>query len=160
MRSKHNELDEEMQLQRNLHEPRRARIESNIHRVRAGESDRFRSERHVSLLAELSIHDDRMERHRRGVHETLDRTDADYGHWLSEFSRSLDSFRDSISSSEQLLKSATTIGRLASLQDRLTKQRDTFVSEMQASAEDFRVQFEDVIRYLRESNEQFRQALK
>ena len=41
MRSKHNELDEEMQLQMSLHEPRRARIENDIHRVRAGESDQF-----------------------------------------------------------------------------------------------------------------------
>ena len=101
-----------------------------------------------------------MERHRRAVHETFDRTDADYEHWLSEFARSLDIFRDGVFTSEQLLKSATTIGHLASLQDRLTKQTDTFVSETQASAEDVRVQFEDVVRYLRESNEQFRQALK
>jgi tRNA A37 N6-isopentenylltransferase MiaA len=36
MYSKHDELDKEMDLQMHLHEPRRLRIETEIHNVRAG----------------------------------------------------------------------------------------------------------------------------
>ena len=36
MHTKHDELDKEMDLQMHLHEPRRVRIETDIHNVRAG----------------------------------------------------------------------------------------------------------------------------
>jgi hypothetical protein len=36
MFSKHDELDKEMDFQMHLHEPRRVRIETDIHNVRAG----------------------------------------------------------------------------------------------------------------------------
>ena len=36
MYSKHSELDKEMDFQMHLHEPRRIRIETDIHNVRAG----------------------------------------------------------------------------------------------------------------------------
>lgn len=36
MFSKHDELDKEMDFQMHLHEPRRIRIETDIHNVRAG----------------------------------------------------------------------------------------------------------------------------
>jgi hypothetical protein len=36
MYSKHDELDKEMDFQMHLHEPRRIRIETDIHNVRAG----------------------------------------------------------------------------------------------------------------------------
>lgn len=38
MYSKHDELEKEMDFQMHLHEPRRIRIETDIHNVRAGES--------------------------------------------------------------------------------------------------------------------------
>jgi hypothetical protein len=41
MYSKHDELDKEMDFQMHLHEPRRIRIETDIHNVRAGNKECF-----------------------------------------------------------------------------------------------------------------------
>ncbi len=52
MYSKHDELDKEMDFQIHLHEPRRTRIETDIHNVRAGKIT-------VNILFTISYKDDR-----------------------------------------------------------------------------------------------------
>jgi len=52
MYSKHDELDKEMDFQIHLHEPRRTRIETDIHNVRAGKIT-------VNIPFTISYKDDR-----------------------------------------------------------------------------------------------------
>ncbi|CAF2574698.1 unnamed protein product [Rotaria sp. Silwood2] len=145
MFSKHDELDKEMDFQMHLHEPRRIRIETDIHNVRA---------------AELVMHDERVERHIRGVQETLEQTDADYHRMLNEFSKSILTYKDDIFGLEQVFVNATTSGRLSSLQDRLTKKRDTFMDNIRISLRNFRKRFDDSMQYLRQANVKFRKSFK
>jgi hypothetical protein len=50
MYSKHDELDKEMDFQMHLHEPRRIRIETDIHNVRAGNHLRQKNDLNVILF--------------------------------------------------------------------------------------------------------------
>ncbi|CAF4692579.1 unnamed protein product [Rotaria sp. Silwood1] len=145
MFTKHDELDKEMDFQMHLHEPRRIRIETDIHNVRA---------------AELVMHDERVERHIRGVQETLEQTDADYRRMLNEFSKSILTYKDEIFGLEQVFVNATTSGRLLSLQDRLTKKRDSFMENIRISLRNFRKRFDDSMQYLRQANVKFRKSFK
>ncbi|CAM4747075.1 unnamed protein product [Rotaria magnacalcarata] len=145
MYSKHDELDKEMDFQMHLHEPRRIRIETDIHNVRA---------------AELVMHDERVERHIRGVQETLEQTDADYRRMLNEFAESIVTYKDEIFGLEQVFVNATTSGRLLSLQDRLSKKRDSFMEKVRTSLRGFRKRFDDAMQYLRQANVKFRKSFK
>jgi hypothetical protein len=48
------------------------------------------------------MHDERVERHIRGVQETLEQTDADYARILNEFSKSMITYKDDVFSLEQV----------------------------------------------------------
>ncbi|CAF0808765.1 unnamed protein product [Rotaria sordida] len=145
MYSKHDELDKEMDFQMHLHEPRRVRIETDIHNVRA---------------AEIVMHDERVERHIRGVQETLEQIDADYGRMLKDFSKSISTYKDDIFNLEQVFVNATTSNRLLALQDRLQKQRDTLMNNIRVSLRSFRKRFDDSMQYLRQANAKFRKSFK
>lgn len=111
-------------------------------------------------LAELVMHEERVERHIRGVQETLEQTDADYSRMLHEFGKSLNTYRDNILSLEDVFVNATSSGRLTLLQDRLTKQRDDFMAQIRTSLRSFRKRFDDVMQYLRQANMKFRKSFK
>ncbi len=106
------------------------------------------------------MHDERVERHIRGVQETLEQTDADYRRMLTEFSKSILTYKDQIFSLEQIFVNATTSGRLLSLQDRLTKKRDIFMDNVRKSLRAFRKRFDDAMQYLRQANVKFRRSFK
>ncbi len=106
------------------------------------------------------MHDERVERHIRGVQETLEQTDADYRRMLTEFSKSILTYKDQIFSLEQIFVNATTSGRLLSLQDRLTKKRDIFMDNVRTSLRAFRKRFDDAMQYLRQANVKFRRSFK
>ena len=159
--SKHDELDKEMDLQMHLHEPRRVRIETDIHNVRTGDelSLRFLVET-VAFSAELVMHEERVERHIRGVQETLEQTDTDYRRMLNEFSKSIVTYKDEIFGLEKVFVNATTSGRLLSLQNRLSKRRDAFMEAIRVSLRTFRKRFDDAMQYLRQANIKFRKSFK
>ena len=106
------------------------------------------------------MHEERVERHIRGVQETLEQTDADYGRMLAEFARSINSYKDDIYGLEQIFINATTSGRLRALEDRLTKQRDTFMEHIRVSLRNFRKHFDEIVQYLRQANVKFRKSFK
>ncbi len=112
------------------------------------------------LLAELVMHDERVERHIHGVQETLEQTDADYRRMLNDFSKSIINYKDDIFGLEQVFVNATTSGRLLSLQDRLTKKRDIFMENVRISLRNFRKRFDDAMQYLRQANAKFRKSFK
>ena len=160
MYSKHDELEKEMDFQMHLHEPRRIRIETDIHNVRAGRIFPFVLLVSVRLLAELVMHDERVERHIRGVQETLEQTDTDYRRMLNEFSKSIVTYKDEIFGLEKVFVNATTSGRLLSLQNRLSKRRDAFMEDIRVSLRTFRKRFDDAMQYLRQANIKFRKSFK
>lgn len=106
------------------------------------------------------MHDERVERHIRGVQETLEQTDADYRRMLTDFASSITTYKDEIFGLEQVFVNATTSGRLLSLQDRLSKKRDEFMDSVRVSLRSFRKRFDDAMQYLRQSNVKFRKSFK
>jgi hypothetical protein len=112
----------------------------------------------LNILAELVMHDERVERHIHGVEETLQQTDTNYRLMLNEFSKSINTYKDDITSLEQLFINATTTGRLLSLQDRLAKKRDTFMDNVRIPLRNFRKQFDEAMQRLRQANANFRKS--
>jgi len=106
------------------------------------------------------MHDERVERHIRGVQETLEQTDTDYRRMLTEFSKSILMYKDEIFGLEQVFINATTSGRLLALQDRLGKKRDRFMESIRVSLRNFRKRFDDAMQYLRDANVKFRKSFK
>jgi hypothetical protein len=106
------------------------------------------------------MHDERVERHIHGVQETLEQTDADYRRMLTDFSKSIVTYKDDIFGLENVFVNATTSGRLLSLQDRLIKKRDTFMENVRVSLRTFRKRFDDAMQYLRQANVKFRKSFK
>jgi len=106
------------------------------------------------------MHEERVERHIRGVQETLEQTDADYTRMLKEFSKSIKIYKDDIYNLEKVFINATTSGRLLALEDRLIKQRNTFMDHIRVSLRNFRKHFDDIMQYLRQNNFKFRKSFK
>ncbi|CAF0926257.1 unnamed protein product [Adineta steineri] len=176
--TKHDELDKEMDFQMHLHEPRRIRIENDVHHVRAVHNafgdDELSDIGGVGTGSvdeidpvpapltktknELSTHDERIERHIRGVDETLEQTDTNYRLMLNDFSKSINTYKDDIHTLEQLFVNATTTTRLVALQERLAKKRDTFMENVRISLRNFRQQFDEAMQCLRHANASFRES--
>ena len=114
----------------------------------------------LPFLAEIIMHEERVERHIRGVQETLEQTDADYGRMLLEFSKLLTVYREDINSLEQVFVNATTSGRLQALENRLKKQRNVFMEKIRVLLRSFRQHFDEMIQYLRQTNVKFRKSFK
>ena len=106
------------------------------------------------------MHEERVERHIRGVQETLEQTDAGYGRMLIEFAKLITAYRDDINSLEQVFVHATTSGRLQALENRLKKQRNAFMERIRTSLRNFRQHFDEMIQYLRQTNVKFRKSFK
>lgn len=111
-------------------------------------------------LAEIVMHDERVERHLRGVQETLEQADADYLRMLKEFAKSVNEYKEDINSLEEIFTTATTSHRLLALQDRLVKQREDFMNTIRMSLRNFRNRFDDIMQYLRQANVKFRKSFK
>jgi hypothetical protein len=54
MQSKHDELDKEMEFQLHLHEPRRARIETDIRNIRAGQWSRSENDKRTATFSRIA----------------------------------------------------------------------------------------------------------
>lgn len=106
------------------------------------------------------MHEERVERHIRGVQETLEQTDAAYGRMLIEFGKLMTAYRDDINSLEEIFVHATNSGRLQALENRLKKQRNTFMERIRTSLRNFRQHFDEMIQYLRQTNVKFRKSFK
>jgi hypothetical protein len=106
------------------------------------------------------MHEERVERHIRGVQETLEQIDADYSRMLNEFSKLIGTYKNDVFSLEQVFINATTSGRLLVLEDHLKKQRNTFMEHIRILLRNFRKHFDDSIQYLRETNIKFRKSFK
>lgn len=106
------------------------------------------------------MHDERVERHIHGVKETLEQTDTDYRRMLSEFSKSIVTYKEEVFALENVFVNATTSGRLLALQNRLTKKRDQFMENIRVSLRGFRKRFDDSMQYLRQANIKFRKSFK
>ncbi|CAF5208317.1 unnamed protein product, partial [Rotaria magnacalcarata] len=104
------------------------------------------------------MHDERVERHLRGVQETLEQIDADYTRMLRTFSKSLASYKDDVCNLEEVFVNATTSNRLLALKDRLDKQRTILMDDIRTSLRGFRKRFDDSMRYLRQANVKFRKS--
>jgi hypothetical protein len=113
-----------------------------------------------SSLAEIVMHEERVERHIRGVQETLEQTDSDYNRMLTEFTKSMNAYKNDVYSLEQVFLNITTSGGLRALENRLKKQRHAYMEKIRASLRNFRQHFDEMILYLRQANVKFRKSFK
>jgi predicted RNase H-like nuclease (RuvC/YqgF family) len=112
------------------------------------------------FVAEIVMHEERVERHLRGVQETLEQTDAEYSRMLTEFSKSINTYKDEIQSLEEIFLNVTTSGALHALENRLKKQRNAYMEKIRTSLRTFRQRFDELIHYLRQANVKFRKSFK
>ncbi len=114
----------------------------------------------LCFLAEIVMHEERVERHIRGVQETLEQTDSDYKRMLTEFTKAINTYKKDIYNLEQVFINATTSGRLSALEEQLKKQRNMFMEHIRVSLRNFRKHFDDIMQYLRDTNVKFRKSFK
>jgi hypothetical protein len=106
------------------------------------------------------MHEERVERHIRGVQETLEQTDSEYNRMLIQFTKSMNAYKDDTHSLEQIFLNATTSGALNALENRLKKQRNAYMEKIRISLRNFRQHFDEMIQYLRQANVKFRKSFK
>jgi hypothetical protein len=111
-------------------------------------------------LAELVMHDERIDRHIHGVDNRLEQVDAEYHRMLNECAVAMKNYKENVFGLETVFVNATTMGRLSVLHDRLIKQRDTFMDGIRLSLRHFRQRVESTMNYLRQADGKFRQSFK
>ncbi|KAB5528452.1 hypothetical protein PHYPO_G00140370 [Pangasianodon hypophthalmus] len=145
METKKEKLKSELDLHLHLHQPRAKRIEMDIHNVRA---------------AELILHQDRVERHCKGILQALADFRTDFNNLQVTQRKINEDFRAKIYSMEDMLYTATksdTLVKLgASLQISLAEQ----LNDIQELQRQFRQNLEIRFEGLREANAQLMKHFK
>lgn len=143
--AKNDEIDKELELRLHLHEPRSRRAEMDVHNVRA---------------AELIMHDERVERHCKGVEETIAQIQKQYEEMQNKLIEQANQYKEDTANLEILFVHATKSLRLISLQEKLVKDRDSHMENVKSTIRTYRTKFDETLQYLRNSNAKFRKSFK
>lgn len=138
--AKMEELKAELDLRMHLHEPRPLRAELDVHNVRA---------------AELVMHSERVDRHVRGVIQTLSDARGMYKNLSSDHNDLVNEFRRTIESLEDIFVKATRSSKLLALSTRLQEEQERYMEIIRKSLRKFRQQLDDTLQVVRESNANF-----
>nr|XP_054376297.1 coiled-coil domain-containing protein 180 isoform X9 [Pongo abelii] len=138
--TKINELDSELELRLNLHQPRAQKIEKDIHNVRA---------------AELLLHQERLDSHCAGVIETLKKKRLMFCQFQEEQNVRSKNFRLKIYDMEHIFLNATRSQKLVTLSNTLHQELLSYVDVTQVSLRSFRQYLEESLGKLRYSNIEF-----
>ncbi|XP_057317166.1 coiled-coil domain-containing protein 180-like isoform X2 [Hydractinia symbiolongicarpus] len=139
------EIDNELDLRLYLHEPRSKRAENDVHDVRA---------------EELVLHRDRVEQHCLGISETLSSLKIGYQDMLRDHVHENETFKRSVEELVVTFNNATNTNELKAMQDQVNGKLDQYVEIIRASVRHFHFNLDDTLNKLRNSNAQFRKALK
>ncbi|MCJ8746829.1 hypothetical protein PDJAM_G00146240 [Pangasius djambal] len=145
MEAKKEKLKSELDLRLHLHQPRAKRIEMDIHNVRA---------------AELILHQDRVERHCKGILQALADFRTDFNNLQVTQRKINEDFRAKIYSMEDMLYTATKSDTLAKLGASLQISLAEHLNDIQELQRQFRQNMEIRFEGLREANAQLMKHFK
>ncbi|XP_063718344.1 coiled-coil domain-containing protein 180-like isoform X2 [Symsagittifera roscoffensis] len=143
--AKTNELKNELQLKLHLHEPRAKRAEIDIHNVRA---------------AELVMHSERVDRHIKGVNQTLNDLRKEFVDMSSKHDSFHDNFKTAIQALEAVFVNATKSQKLQEIQTQLKKEKGLYMDQIRSDLRSFRQKMDDTSQMLREANSRFIKGFK
>jgi hypothetical protein len=135
------EIEKELELRKHLHEPRIKRAKMDVHNVRA---------------AELLMHEDRVERHCKGIEQTISNMEKKFITMQTDLIEAAQQNKLIVSGIESEFATVTKSLRLMSLKDQLNKQLDSHTDFVKATLRNFRAKYDETISYLRTSNAKFR----
>ncbi|KAK3514522.1 hypothetical protein QTP70_021500 [Hemibagrus guttatus] len=143
--AKKEKLKSELDLRIHLHQPRAKRIKMDVQNVRA---------------AELILHQDRVDRHCKGVLQALDDLRTDFNNLQVTQREIYENFRTKIYSMEDTLYTATKSDMLLKLGASLQITLDEHISDIQDLQRQFRQNMEISLEGLREANAQLMKNFK
>uniref|UniRef100_A0A8C3I8J0 Coiled-coil domain containing 180 n=1 Tax=Chrysemys picta bellii TaxID=8478 RepID=A0A8C3I8J0_CHRPI len=143
--AKKEELNSELQLHLHMHQPRRERIEKDIHNVRA---------------AELLLHQERLECHCAGVVEALNKEKNEFMKLREDQNDISKNFRRRIQDMEAIFLSSTKAEKLVALSNSLHSELLNHVEVIQISLRSYRNYLEEALGKLRDSNVDFLKACR
>ncbi|XP_053863841.1 coiled-coil domain-containing protein 180 isoform X2 [Malaclemys terrapin pileata] len=143
--AKKEELNSELQLRLHMHQPRRERIEKDIHNVRA---------------AELLLHQERLECHCAGVVEALNKEKNEFMKLREDQNDISKNFRRRIQDMEAIFLSSTKAEKLVALSNSLHSELLNHVEVIQISLRSYRNYLEEALGKLRDSNVDFLKACR
>ena len=112
------------------------------------------------MLAELIMHEERVDRHCSGVEETMENMQKQYEGMQTKLHDLASQYKDDIYNLETDFVSATKSVRLIALQEKLLKDRDTYMEDVKAALRTFRTKFDETLQYLRNANAKFRKSFQ
>ena len=139
------ELHSELDLRLHLHKPRPARAEQDVHNVRA---------------AELVMHQERVDRHSKGISVTLNEFKTRFQTMIEEHNNETEKFRGTVQALEATFTSATKTHELVAIQDHVSGQVEGYMNEIRTSLRKFRQDLDGMLSSLRNSNARFRKSFK
>ncbi|XP_039363067.1 coiled-coil domain-containing protein 180 isoform X5 [Mauremys reevesii] len=148
--AKKEELDSELQLRLHMHQPRRERIEKDIHNVRAG----------TYIHSELLLHQERLECHCAGVVEALNKEKNEFMKLREDQNDISKNFRRRIQDMEAIFLSSTKAEKLVALSNSLHSELLNHVEVIQISLRSYRNYLEEALGKLRDSNVDFLKACR
>ncbi|XP_030391262.1 coiled-coil domain-containing protein 180 isoform X1 [Gopherus evgoodei] len=148
--AKKEELDSELQLRLHMHQPRRERIEKDIHNVRAG----------TYIHSELLLHQERLECHCVGVVEALNKEKNEFMKLQEDQNDISKNFRRRIQDMEAIFLSSTKAEKLVALSNSLHSELLNHVEVIQISLRSYRNYLEEALGKLRDSNVDFLKACR
>ncbi|XP_056668619.1 coiled-coil domain-containing protein 180 isoform X2 [Monodelphis domestica] len=135
--AKTEELNSELELKLHLHKSRFSRIRMDVHNVRA---------------AEITFHQERLDRHCASIMDTLQRERLLFYKFSEEQSNKNRNFRNWMASIEQAFFNSTTSRKLSQLSASLHRELLSYVDVMQVSLRGFRQYVEENMEKLRIAN--------
>ncbi|TRY95906.1 hypothetical protein DNTS_021426 [Danionella cerebrum] len=145
VQAKKEKLKAELDLHLQLHQPRAARIEMDIHNVRAGE---------------LVHHRERVNRHCKGIQEVLEDSRRDSQDLQIQLNKLIEDFQMELFCREKDFTFSSSSEKLNKLWMILQKSQDKLVGVIQTSQRDFRQKIEFRTQGLRESNIKMMRSFK
>ncbi|XP_075252069.1 coiled-coil domain-containing protein 180-like isoform X3 [Convolutriloba macropyga] len=143
--AKTGELKNELQLKKHLHQPRAKRAEVDIHNVRA---------------AELVMHSERVERHIKGVNETLKELRNEFVSMSGKHDTLHEEFKQAVQALETVFQGATKCQKLQEIQAQLKKEKGSYMDRIRSDLRAFRQKMDDTSQMLREANSRFIKGFK
>ena len=111
-------------------------------------------------LAELIMHEERVERHCVGIEEAIQNMQKQFILMQDNLNDQANHHRSNVIDLEVAFAAATKSIRLVALQEQLGKQRDKHMDSVKTTLRTFRAKFDDTLAYLRNSNAKFRFSFK
>uniref|UniRef100_A0A8C5QK75 Coiled-coil domain-containing protein 180 n=1 Tax=Leptobrachium leishanense TaxID=445787 RepID=A0A8C5QK75_9ANUR len=143
--AKKEELKSELNVRNHHHVPRSKRVELDIHNVRA---------------AELLLHEDRVERHCKGVDQSLKQLKEESSLLIEKMKQQSFTFRNKISGMETIFLHANKSDKLVALNNSLASILDNHLSGVQTTMRQYRQQLEKMLGKLRDTNSDFINSLQ